>query len=710
VDYGQANRFHFDDPNRWVTVPSVPLLDEHEMTNEAGKPVATVDRAALEEIARNNNKRVYDTGDPATLILGHTSDDPRAEEKPAKGFVVNYQVKPFKRDETGRVIYAIHGDYKVRPQNKHLLEEYPRRSVELWWNKKELDPIAMLGGSSPERDLGVVIRYGRINHVSLDHTPKNGTRHSATSTDESVVRFTTRGRHTIESYTIERPRRYASQDRPGRPRPKNNAWRDNELRHRGDKDTGPDYEEFNEEESVDSGNVKPRVNDIANRRGKRFGIDPNDLKSDYQDDDDDKIKYAEGDHPFKDEAEEDEPDEDQYDPETLARMRAEMARNKANRDRAAGQANDNQSALEGRRDRRKPPPFSNFTRSGQMPRRYGMNGQYGPNRYEDGDMDTDDLHDTGDEGIPGEDEGPDSAESDPVLAKLFQSKQWKELTSQMSEIMQALQGGGAGDQPGGDAPGTDGMDAPGGDDGMGGEMPPPQQGYGDPGAGAAPGGPDGDGMEPEEDERRQHGQQPVQMTAGTTNMPGPSNTYTPGFNGTNGKRNKPYSRGQAVNRQTRTPDARYAALERSNRELRLKYAKSEAAAIVAGLEAEGILFGHTPQAHEKGKADDTAYITALLMQEGGDKEVDFQVNDVIRARYARKRADPATPATPGLARFSRPAQGSAGNGNPEADGEDFEDKLTDDKQIVEFADLQVGPRKMSRTDAAKFMAKKYGIR
>ncbi len=149
VNYGAASKYQFDDPNRWVTLPNVPLLDEHEMTDEAGRPVARVDKPVLEQIANNNNHRIVQTGDPATLILGHTSDDPRAEEKPAKGFVVNYRVLPFKRDpNTGQVVYAIHGDFKVRPQNAHLLEEYPRRSVELWWNKKELDPIALLGGTS----------------------------------------------------------------------------------------------------------------------------------------------------------------------------------------------------------------------------------------------------------------------------------------------------------------------------------------------------------------------------------------------------------------------------------------------------------------------------------------------------------------------------------------------------------------------------------
>lgn len=197
-NYGQASKYRFDDPSKWYTEQSVPLLDEHVMTNEDGSPVATVDKTALEQIAHNNNKRIFDTGDPATLILGHTDDEPGTPEKPAKGFVVNYRVKPFKRDpKTGQVIYAIHGDFKVRHHNKHILEEYPRRSVELWWNKKELDPIALLGGTSPERDLGVVIRKARLKHLSLL---------GGTVPDRdlgNVLRFSRRGNDTIEHYSID---------------------------------------------------------------------------------------------------------------------------------------------------------------------------------------------------------------------------------------------------------------------------------------------------------------------------------------------------------------------------------------------------------------------------------------------------------------------------------------------------------------------------
>jgi hypothetical protein len=203
--YGKAAGYDFDNPDKWVTVNDVPLLDEHEMTDEAGNPVAYVDRAALQEIAANNNKRVIETGDPATLILGHTSDDPRAPEKPAKGFVVNYKVKPFKRDpQTGQVLYAIHGDYKVRPKNAHLIEEFPRRSVELWWNKKELDPVAMLGGTTPERDLSVIIRKARLRHTAL----LGGTVPDRDLT--TTVRFSRHGRDTIEHYTID----HRTSDRP----------------------------------------------------------------------------------------------------------------------------------------------------------------------------------------------------------------------------------------------------------------------------------------------------------------------------------------------------------------------------------------------------------------------------------------------------------------------------------------------------------------
>lgn len=240
IKYGAAARFDFDNPQKWVTVPNVPLLDEHEMMGEDGRVQAIVDRPVLEEIARNNNAKVHHTGDPATLILGHTSDDPLAPEKPAKGFVTNYRVRPFRRDpNTGKTIYAIFGDYKVRPHNAHLIEEYPRRSVELWWHKRDIDPIAMLGGSSPERDLGAVIRHGRLNHVSLAQAPARGSVRDATGgpnslLDEEVIRFSRRGNYTIETYSISPPRPRYRYDKNGKVEKVMHEFKHGEL-HSGSK-------------------------------------------------------------------------------------------------------------------------------------------------------------------------------------------------------------------------------------------------------------------------------------------------------------------------------------------------------------------------------------------------------------------------------------------------------------------------------------------
>lgn len=146
----------FNDPRRWVIQAGIPVLDEHELVGQDGSAEGFVDSQILQQIAANNNRRVRETGDPAPLIIGHTSDHPNAPERPVVGYAINYRVLPFRN---GRK--AIYVDFAVRRKYAHVLDDYPRRSVELWLSKKELDPIALLGGTTPERDLGVTIRRSR---------------------------------------------------------------------------------------------------------------------------------------------------------------------------------------------------------------------------------------------------------------------------------------------------------------------------------------------------------------------------------------------------------------------------------------------------------------------------------------------------------------------------------------------------------------------
>lgn len=638
-DYGAANKYDFDNAEKWHTVPNVPLLDEHEMTNDNGDVIATVDRRYLEEVASNNQRKIYETGDPATLILGHTSDHPNATEKPAQGFIVNPKVLPFRRKD-GQVVYALHGDYKLRHSKKHLIEEYPRRSVELWHHKKDIDPVAMLGGSSPERELGVLIRNARINHVSMDvDNPLRSTVRdsgSDTNSNEGVILFSQRGKYTIETYYIE--------------------------------DSIPTYKYSKRRHTNKVSQMGNSRSNGGNGRGPK--------------------KYAMPMGPKR------------------------------------GPMNGGSSGM-----------------GGSMGNQHEMNLEDDePERYDELDQDdaeggegSDDF-DGGGESIPGDDGGMDQDENDPVLAKVFQSKQWNELSSGIGQIKEMLQGmmGGGQDQGGmgGVGEGDGGM-------GEGEEMPAP--GIGNPmgGGQAPPPGAEGmgdEGMEGGEEEQPQAPpmKKPVKMGAAegvphSTGMPGPSNGYVPGLSKSKSKTcmsrgsNMPPTRTQNRPQQS-TLANEMAILKRQNRDMRIQLSRMKAQADIAQLESEGVLFGPTPEVADKIKYSRMEELTLAYLHDedsadGG--EADTYVNDKIeemRVCYSRRRPDPTRRNTvnqASVAKYARSEANISGDPIPETDDDNFEDKLGavgDFQAVTDFADLQAGPRKMSRQDAVKHMRKKYNLR
>lgn len=118
---------------KYVLVKDVPVLDVG----------GNISRKTLEEIARNMAKRP-----PAALVIGHTKED--GEELPTIGFAKNFRV-------IGDYLYA---DFYVLKKYISMLDQYPRRSVEFWVKRKIIDPIALLGGSAPARNLPhLVVRY-----------------------------------------------------------------------------------------------------------------------------------------------------------------------------------------------------------------------------------------------------------------------------------------------------------------------------------------------------------------------------------------------------------------------------------------------------------------------------------------------------------------------------------------------------------------------
>lgn len=163
-------------PDKFILLKNVPLLDEHTLPRgPSGKTTVTADD--LEEIADNNNQRWKETQDATAVCIGHTVEgEPETEQPPLVGWAVNFKTGPF--FETGRS--ALYADFYIKKEHSEAIEKYPRRSVEYWVSKKQVDPISLLSSSTPERDLGI-LRYHRetndpvyqyaLNPNSLSNSP-----------------------------------------------------------------------------------------------------------------------------------------------------------------------------------------------------------------------------------------------------------------------------------------------------------------------------------------------------------------------------------------------------------------------------------------------------------------------------------------------------------------------------------------------------------
>ncbi len=142
----------------------VAILDEHSMVHPK-KPgqLIVISETTLQKIADNNNRRIRETGDQCPVVIGHTQDGlPEKYQPEVIGFARDFKVRPLFK--TGRK--ALYARWRVYADRLEKLLEYPRRSVELWLGKWEVDPISLLGATTPDRDLGL-IRLSRANGDSV---------------------------------------------------------------------------------------------------------------------------------------------------------------------------------------------------------------------------------------------------------------------------------------------------------------------------------------------------------------------------------------------------------------------------------------------------------------------------------------------------------------------------------------------------------------
>lgn len=141
-----------------ITVTDVPIFDEH----------GSFSRTDLEEIAANSQARIDDTGDSCPLTLGHTpKKGEQLPDPPIVGSARNFRVGQFGKTNPRACIFA---DFDIEAKHADLVrEQYPRRSIELWPQDRVIDPIALLGSRTPQRDLGL-LKFNRHADESVHYS------------------------------------------------------------------------------------------------------------------------------------------------------------------------------------------------------------------------------------------------------------------------------------------------------------------------------------------------------------------------------------------------------------------------------------------------------------------------------------------------------------------------------------------------------------
>lgn len=116
---------------------------EHERGDER------YDRDRLEAIARNMNNRI-ERGIWCPSVIGHTSKYNRESDHGVVGYFGPYEVVDGVGPEGEAGIVAGQWSMESHP---NVASEYPRVSAEIWPSENILDPISLLGGTTPYFDL-----------------------------------------------------------------------------------------------------------------------------------------------------------------------------------------------------------------------------------------------------------------------------------------------------------------------------------------------------------------------------------------------------------------------------------------------------------------------------------------------------------------------------------------------------------------------------
>lgn len=157
----------------YTQLPEFAVIDECKFFDSRTRQQVNLDPARLAKMADAQNARVAATGDATPVILGHTEDGKvEADQPPIVGYATRFQVG---RLPNGKA--AIFARPWAAPGQVETFRKNPRRSVELWLSPDAIDPIALLGPTTPRRDLGLHL-FARRYDAGADTTSKSVVRFS----------------------------------------------------------------------------------------------------------------------------------------------------------------------------------------------------------------------------------------------------------------------------------------------------------------------------------------------------------------------------------------------------------------------------------------------------------------------------------------------------------------------------------------------------
>ena len=141
------------DPADFVVAPHVAILDTFRMTNPDGSFAADITETFIDRLITHMAERELATGDLCPLVIGHTQDGlPETEQPPLVGYARNWHKGTL--GSTGRPCAFF--DAWILKSQVELAKKFPRRSAEVWASRYEIDPVSLLGATTPARDLGLL--------------------------------------------------------------------------------------------------------------------------------------------------------------------------------------------------------------------------------------------------------------------------------------------------------------------------------------------------------------------------------------------------------------------------------------------------------------------------------------------------------------------------------------------------------------------------